>query len=413
MIKKIAIISPDTIPIQLTKDAPELITFHNKTYSIKDKCTRATSFGLRCWNIAEILSKDPEFLVTVFVPNINFPGRENIDFSKIRFDIQPYGLDAATWEWSEELDRKLIQQGFSFVIVQLSYGVGFLNCSVLPNSVNVIVDGYSPILAELPCALIGKQNVFKKIQWKRFYDQYVSLLQRANCILYSNDSQAAYYEGQLFTLGKLDWRAYQFSPLLKVPYGIDINSIEEKETSSSIFKLLWYGSFKSWYYPEKLLEIAESNPNISIDFIGASHPRNNKSYFAYFKKFFTNQKLTNVSIIEDYQDDVSSIYKEYDAGILLSRDWAEEKYSVRVRLLDMLSNGLPVLTNKTNPLFYELYNLKDSIYPLSLENIDSDIKKYYEIKQSVTVSPDSLKYLQDNFNWTNVIEPLKNYIKIF
>ena len=413
MIKKIAIISPDTIPLTLTKDAPESIIFYNRKYSIKDKCTRSTSFGLRCWHIAEVLSQNPEFLVTIFVPSINFPERQNIDFSEIKFDIQPYGLDSATWEWSEELDRKIIQQGFNSVIIPLSYGVGFLNCSVLPNSINVIVDGFSPILAELPCALIGKQNVYKKIYWKRFYEQYVSLLQRANCILYSNDSQASYYEGQLFTLGKLDWRAYQFSPLLKVPYGIKENIISKKEVNSSNFKLLCYGSFKSWYYPEKLIEIASLIPNVSVDFIGVSHPRNNKSYQAYFKKFFANQHIKNVSLIEDYNDDVSTICKEYDAGILLSRDWAEEKYSVRARILEMLSYGLPVLTNKTNPLFFELYNIKDSLYPISIENIEEDILNYRDKKESIKVSDESMKYLQSNFNWNKVIEPLTNYIKIF
>jgi hypothetical protein len=412
MIKKIAIISPDTIPILLTKNAPEFISISNKKYSLKDKCTRANSSGLRCWNIANILSKDPDFLVTIFVPSINFPGRENIDFSTIKFDIQPYDLDSATWDWSEELDRKLFKQEFNFVIIQSSYGVGFLNCSVLPNSINVILDGYSPILAELPCALIRNQNVFKKVYWKRFYEQYIALLKRANCILYANDSQASYYEGQLFTLGKLDWRAYQFSPLLKIPYGINKNNIKPTNRNNSTLKLLWYGSFKSWYYPEKLIEIATKIPNISIDFVGIIHPRNNKSYFSYFKKFFTNHNLKNISVIEEYQD-TEIDYSDYDAGILLSRDWTEEKYSVRTRLLDMLSHGLPILTNKTNPLFYELYKITDSLYPISIETIESDLNKYLSIKNTIKVSEDSFKYLQDTFNWEVVLEPLKNYIKIF
>lgn len=412
MIKKIAIIAPDTIPILLTKSAPEFISISNKKYSLKDKCTRANSSGIRCWNIANILSKDPDFLVTVFVPSINFPGRENIDFSSIKFDIQPYDLDSAIWNWSEELDRKLVKQEFNFVIVQSSYGVGFLNCSVLPYSINVILDGYSPILAELPCALIRKQNVFKKVYWKRFYEQYIALLQRANCILYANDSQASYYEGQLFSLGKLDWRAYQFSPLLKIPYGIDKNNKEDFKENASTFKLLWYGSFKSWYYPEKLVEIALKIPNISIDFIGIIPPRNNKSYYSYFKKFFTNHNLKNVSVIEEYQD-TKIDYNDYDAGILLSRDWMEEKYSVRARLLDMLSHGLPVLTNKTNPLFYELYKITDSLYPISIETIESDLNKYISIKNTIKVSDDSFKYIQDTFSWDVVLEPLKNYIKIF
>jgi hypothetical protein len=79
----------------------------------------------------------------------------------------------------------------------------------------------------------------------------------------------------------------------------------------------------------------------------------------------------------------------------------------------MLSHGLPILTNKTNPLFYELYKITDSLYPISIETIESDLNKYLSIKNTIKVSEDSFKYLQDTFNWEVVLEPLKNYIKIF
>jgi hypothetical protein len=416
-LKSVAILSPDTVPLCLYKDAPSEIEINNKRYSIRDKCTRSTAVGIRAWNIAKVLSAQPDLAVTLFIPDVNYPGKDNIDMDGIAFDIQPYNLDAAAWDWSEELDRKIINRGINFIIVPSVLGVGFLNCSVLPNNINVILDGYVPVLAELPCSLIGQSNISKKIFWNRFIEQYMALLRRANCILYANDMQLSYYEGQLFSIGKLDWKAYQFSTLLKVPYGIDVNiPIEENPDKSEKLNLLWYGPAFAWYYPEKLLEIAAENPNISIDFVALAHPRYNKSYYSFFKKFFSNDSNDmrhNVSLIEEFQDNRLDVYKDYDAGILLSRDWIEEKYSVRGRIYDMVSHGLPVITNKRNPVFHEFREIKDSVYPISIETLEEDINILVKKKSEIKVSEESLRYLQDKFQWNKVLYPLIDYVRNF
>jgi len=413
-LKSIVVLSPDTVPLLLKKDAPSEIEINNRRHSIKDKCTRSTAIGIRAWNIARVLASYPDLSVTLLIPDVNFPGRDNIDFERISFDIQPYNLEAASWNWSEELDRKIINRGFNFVVIPSVLGVGFLNCSVLPNNINVILDGYVPVLAELPCSLIGQSNISKKIFWNRFIEQYMALLKRANCILYANDMQLPYYEGQLFSIGKLDWKAYQFSTLLKVPYGIDINvPLEKTQRKSDNLNLLWYGPVFAWYFPEKLIEIATEIPNLHIDFVALAHPRYSKSYFSFFRKFFSNDMRHNISVIEEYQDNRFDIYKDYDAGILLSRDWIEEKYSVRGRILDMISNKLPVITNSANPLFREFREISDSIYPVSLSTLSEDLSNLIKRKSELKVSDESLSYIQRKIGWDKAIYPLLDYVRNF
>ena len=411
MKKSIILISPDTLPLPLKETAPEKIIENGQSYSLKDKCFRVTGLGKRVWRLAEVLAKTNEFNVTILVPNLNYPGKEHIDEEKLIFKVEPYNFKAAAWDWSEELDRRI--KDANFVIVQTAAGVGFKNCSVLPSSVNVIADGFVPIFAELPCTLLGQSSISRKVFWDKFSDQYLKLLLRSNCVLYANDRQYYYYEGQFFAINKIDWKAFKFSPLLKVPLGVDIVD-KLKRPKDKKLKLLWYGPVYPWYKPEKILDAAANLNNTTIDFIGIKHPRYTNSYNKFFKKFFDAvEGARNINIIEDVRDDHYKLYEEYDAGIVLARDWLEEKYSSRGRVLDMISHGLPVLLNKGNSFFNELSYLPDSIYPITSRTLRKDLTDLEENKSILTVSDKSHELLQKNLAWSVVAEPLVDYIRNF
>ena len=379
---------------------------------LKDKCARTTGLGKRAWKIAESLAHEDDFDVTVLVPNLNYPGKEWIDEEKLLFSVEPYNFSAALWNWSEELDNKL--KYADFVIIQTATGAGFKNCSVLPGNVNLIVDGFVPLSAELPCTLLGQSSISRKVFWNTFSDHHLNLLIRANCVLYASDRQYYYYEGQFFAINKLGWKAFKFSPLLKIPLGVDIVDKVKNANESKKLRLLWYGPVYPWYKPEKLLEIANYLENTTIDFVGIKHPRYKNSYTRFFKKFFdSSQDKQNINIIEEYQDDPVEIYKNYDAGIILAREWLEEKYAVRGRILDMLSNGLPVITNRDNSFFIELNYITDSLYPTSSQTLRKDLSRFESNKNLLQVSDKSHKILQQNLAWSVVTEPLIDYIRKF
>lgn len=408
--KKVVVLSPSVSPLPLVNTAPEIIKDGNIKINFKELFSSITEPGVRAWKIAEILSADKELEVTLYIPNSNFPKNEYIDFSKIPFYIQPYNIKAATWNWSEELDKKL--KDVDFVIVQTTAGVGFQNCTVLPGTVNVIVDGYNPIFAEMPCKLLSSSKIYRRIFWDKFMSQYVELLRRANCVLYANDRQYYYYEGQFFSIKKLDWKAFQFSPLLKVPFGINRIKETQKHQDRKEFSLLWSGSIHLWHEPEKILEQLELLPNVEIRFPCMPDIKYSKFHHNIFKKYFnTVDDRHNVTVSSGNDTLNSDLYSQYDSGILLARDWLEEKYSIRSTVLDMLSFGLPVLLNKGNPLFDELNYLTDSIYPISSNTIYNDLINYSTIKPCV--SKESLLKLQEQLSWDVVIKPLLEYIKRF
>lgn len=413
--KNIIIISPDAVPLTLKEGCPTTIKEGNIDFPIKDKCVRVTATGKRAWMMAHHLSFQKDFDVTLLIPELNFPPREFIDTSEINFNIQPYNYKAANWEWSAELDRRL--KKYDFVIVQSTTGTGFINCSVLPRSVNVILDGYVPLFAELPCALLNYERIYRKIFWtKKFLHQYLDLIRRANCVLYANDRQHYYYEGQFFVSEKLDWSSFKFSPLLKVPFGIDKHQkIERKQNNTDILHLLWYGSAYPWYAPEVLLKAIKDRKDIKVDFVGIIHPRYKKVYNSYFKRIFDMAKEEqNVRIIEDYCDDTNNLFSKYDAGIIIARNWLEEKYSHRCRILDMSSRGFPVILNEGNSLYEESPQcLKNILHPVSTSSLLEDLLSLKEKKSNLDVSQEILDEAYNKLGWESVLSPLIDYIRKF
>jgi hypothetical protein len=120
-----------------------------------------------------------------------------------------------------------------------------------------------------------------------------------------------------------------------------------------------------------------------------------------------------VTVTEEFCDDPAELYTHYDAGIILAWDWLEEKYSVRGRILDMISHGLPVIINENNSFFNELRYIQDSIYPTTAQTLKRDIMRYETNKSLLTVSDRSHRLLQKNLSWSAVASPLIEYIRRF
>jgi len=411
--KSVAIVSPDTVPLTLKDDFPETIKEGNFEFSTKDKCIRTTAPGKRSWRFAEYLSKQKDFDVTLFVPELNFPPREYIDTSNINFELQSYNYKAANWEWSSELDRKL--KKYDFVVIQTTSGTGFLNGTVLPRTTNLILDGWIPFLAELPCVLLNYGRMYRKVFWsKKFLGQYQDLLRRANCVLYANERQHYYYEGQFFMISKLDWSAYKFSPLLKIPYGVDEPQIIEKQQDNPKLNLLWYGPIYPWYAPEVVLDAVKHSENVNVDFVGVVHPRYKKIYNSYYRKFFEEAKeRENINIVEEYCDDSLELFKKYDAGITIARDWLEEQFSHRCRILEQISNGFPVIINNGNALYEEVPILRHALHPVHTDRMLQDLDSIAADKTKLEIDEKQINLIYEELKWEKVLAPVVDYINNF
>lgn len=408
--KKITIISPDVVPLPIKKEEFHKMVNPVESCGFIDRYTKADKYGVRAWKTAEILSKNKNLEVTLLIPDLNYPADRYIDKSKINFHIAPYNYKVSLWNWSEELSRKLKNE--HAVIVQSTAGAGFINCIQLPSNVNLIVDGWSVLPTKLPGLLLNYPKEFRKFSWDRAMQCYKDLLARANCILYSNYRQLYFYESELFSINKLSWKAYQFSPLQYAPYGVDTMERKEIASKTSTLKLLWYGPLYPWYKPEVLTKDLANVSNVEIDFIDIKHPRYQKTYTSYFKDLFTStDEVSNITYRESYYGDIEELFSEYDAGILVSREWLEDAYSTRPILLDMLAAKLPVITNKSNVLYEEFPDLRDAFHVTDSASICSLIK---DIDKSKLIVPDTVtSFLKENLSWDSALSGLSSYVEKF
>jgi hypothetical protein len=409
--KTISIIAPDTVPLPIKEDYLKTLSEKEREVFI-DRCMYTSLAGIRSWKFAEVLSE--KFDVTLLVPDINFPERDDIiDKSKLKFQLDSYNYRVSSWNWTQELDRKLKKP--NFVIMQSNSGCGMQNCSVLPGSVNLIVDGWNILPFELSGNLLTHSKISRKVFWNKALSQYKDLLVRANCILIANDRQHCFYEGLFYGIDKLNYSAFQFSPILKVPYGMDnYENIKKIPSEDKCLKILWNGPIYPWEAPEVLIKELANYDQISIDYVNVRNSRQAKAYNTYFKMFFDRiVDISNIQMIDNSSINIQEACNKYDYGINLSRNWLYESYIHKASLIQMLSWKLPVITNINDSLYDEFNFLQESIEPISTVAIKLEMSRLLDIKQRAILSDESYKQLQDVLSWKNVLLPIIDYIDTF
>ncbi len=411
--KTIVIIASDVVPLPIKKEYLDSLSVQERK-EFKSKYTYAEPAGIRSWKFASVLAEKYEVLL--LVPDIALPDKlkEIVDFSNIKFEIGSYNYRVSSWNWTQELDRKLKKA--NFVIVQCNSGSGIQNCSVLPSTVNLIVDGYNILPQELSGKLLTHSMISRKVFWQKAMMLYNDLITRSNCLLVANERQTFFYEGFFYGIGKLNYSTFQFSPLLKVPYGIEKKEFTETNfnISSNNLKLLWYGTVYPWECPEVLIKELADFDKISIDFINIKHTRQPKVFNTYFKSFFDNvPNISNIQIIDDIDFDLGTAHEEYDFGICLNRNWIYESYVHKTRALEMLANQLPIIINDLDNLNTELDFLKDNIRNVNIPSIKENLITICENKKSSKISKDSYETFTNIFNWNNTLLPVIDYIENF
>lgn len=361
--------------------------------------------GRRSLEFAKGLSE--HFDVILLIPDIYTNTQIDIDYSQLPFAVDTYNFRVASWNWSQELDRKLKKA--HFVIIQANSGAGLQNCAVLPSNVNLVVDGWSVLPLELPGQLLTHSKISRKVFWKKAIDQYHEVITRANCLLVANQRQFHYYEGLFYGINKHNYNSFQFSPILKVPFGID--QIHKKSTQQSKdLRLLWVGPIQSWDYPEILLKEFSNHDDILITFADIKSSTHSKVFNTYFKTFFDRiDEISNMSITSMKSIDL----QDYDFIIHLTRNWIISSYLHKVSILDSISYGCPVITNAEDCLYDEITFLRNSMYVVDNDLIAAQIQDLKSKKTHYQVSDSSQQLLEDTFKWKNVMLPLVDYLYNF
>jgi hypothetical protein len=412
----VGIIGVDTLPLPLKKDFPEKVWVEDpngqgRLVSFKNQYARSTGLGNRVWNIAKQLSANG-LKVTVLIPKHRLPPTcEFIDMEKIPFAIEVYDSSKTTFQYSDDFQKQLSQ--FTTVIVQPG-GIALWNCIYLPSNIQLILDGYIPILSEQPnwltTAATGYQENTRQFVYDRFIDIHTKLMKRIDAVIYANENQACYYEGQLLLLGRVNLNVSQIAiPMIKLPMGVDsVNVIKKKKEKDGTLRLLWYGGAYPWFDPEYILDTLGNQPNIFVDFCGLKHPRFVSSDVCADSAESKIAGYDNMKVLEmDYIEDPSELFSQYDAGIVMAKETPEQHYAHRSRILEMVRYGLPVITDEVCDFANEF--CLQNVYTIPRSTFLNDMNTLS--KSGLSFDNADIKTIKDSLTWPATTKMLINYLK--
>jgi hypothetical protein len=98
---------------------------------------------------------------------------------------------------------------------------------------------------------------------------------------------------------------------------------------------------------------------------------------------------------------------------MLSKNWIENKYSHRVRVLEAISRNMPLIINKGSSLLDDLSFLAQNIHEINSNDLLQELEDIYEHKNTLNDTDTSSRFLQihEVFSWTNILTPLQEIIE--
>jgi hypothetical protein len=335
MQKKVLVISYNTFPVEEVQNVE--------------------GTGLRYWRIACAL-KSAGSQVDLAVLDRNKPNIDEYDGIKIRSFSFNY----------EELDQLLS----NYDVIIFSYAFGQLTKEIIdksPENAILITDAISPYYVE---ALTKSKDSLQDSEIMRFYKDQVEYcnyaLVNSDYIMVAAEKQKELYTGVLAGMGLLD--EFETNRFILTPAYPELNNRIVNKTNNSKINILWFGGMYPWFDPENLLEIFSSGKLkkiATLTVVGGSnpfYPKKDKRFngaFDDFKKQSDQLGLTDKTIFfKDWvgYDERINIFNSADLAVSINADNLENKYSFRLRLADMVGNGVPVVTNGGDPLGENLAN---------------------------------------------------------
>lgn len=313
----------------------------------------------------------------------------------------------------------LLGELFRFDAVVSSYSAGVTNqlFESAPAGVLKIADAYVPIHVEVSARDFA-DDLDEVRQFHSDHVSWIKNLKNSDVILVAHEVQATYYTGLLFGLGKLDPTNYRNMPIIKVPFGANPkDAINHRETSEMKpdKTILWWGGFYPWFDFEYLTELAPrlKERGVKLRIAGAINP------FVRVPKFASKanaviralQKYDNVEFIDwlPYTDRFKAF--EGVAGVIaLNKFGPETALSWRTRYIDLLEQGMPLLTNGGDPFGDMIVEAGGGIRidpdpNVSAREIENSIHESVR-KKFVTAQTGILKSL----SWNNSVIELSTFL---
>ncbi len=246
-----------------------------------------------------------------------------------------------------------------------------------------------------------------------------------------------YYLGALTLMGKLDPEVYLNDPEFKsivdvVPFGMPSGNPKKGKrffrgilpgVKENDFIILWGGTLANWYDVETPLRamkrISQLHPEIKLIFTGFANPMQTKPTETYInsEKLAKKLKLLDKSVFfhKEWIPYESRQYylTECDAGIVTFSDHIENRFSQRIRLLDYIWAGLPVLTNPGNVLgdWIQEDELGEAVSFGDDKTLAKVIVSWAKSPQKIIQMKEGMSSAKKSLSWEKVCRPLIQFFQ--
>ncbi len=283
----------------------------------------------------------------------------------------------------------------------------------------------------------GKTEPEKYLHLAELTSYTLRQIAAADFFICASDRERDYYIGILTIVGKLLPDNYKnnrtFENIISVaPYGLPkrkprtgknllkgkLPGIEKKD-----FIILWGGSIWDWFdclTPIRAMaRLKKTCPRAKLVFMGTTHPATDSPPSQYQKAVNLAKKRKilnkNVFFLSDWIPFREREYylTESDIGITTFEDTIENRFAFRIRLMDYLWAGLPIVTNPGNVLS-DLIEKEEigTIVPFGddkilAKKIESFVKQPLKIKKLSK----NITAVKKRFYWDETLKPLTRFIE--
>jgi len=353
---------------------------------------------IRVWEFAKNLFKKGHD-VTLAVPNNDFP-------SGLPFNISQYTDDNFN-KLTKDKDVAVIQGDVYKKYIRFA------------ERIPTVCDLYDPYIIE--CLHLDPKSFPAAVQTLK------EQLLNGDFFLCSSESQRNFYLGMLAILGRLD--PAQFSKFNKfqnlidlVPFGAAEENLDFTKTAhSGKYVNVFLGGVYTWYDPFTSLDCLKIilRKRNDIKFLFVKFPYNItaiKNIEKEVLEYAVQIGLKDNVIFNDWvpYEERSKLYSDIDVALVIHRATLEASLSFRTRVLDLLSFGIPVITNEGGDLEklikdYECglivkENDSQALADALLLLIENQQKREEMISRGKAL-------IKEKFLWEKVIEPLDEFCK--
>lgn len=272
-------------------------------------------------------------------------------------------------------------------------------------------------------AAIDKSDEFLYSYW----NQEKNIIEKADVFSCVSTPQLLATIGELGTIGRLNrfTNEYEFgyviqNGIIDEDFVHDKKVVRGKLVEEDDFVILWSGGYNTWCDIDTLfkalIKAMETNDKIKFVSTGGEIKGQDEKTYPRFLNLIINSKFSQNFIMKGWisTEDVKNYYFEADVGINIDKDIHEVRLGSKMRILDWLRAGLPILTTKVCELsqIIDREKIGFTFKPNDISGLKQKLLwMAYNREKVKKMGIKGKEYALKNLNYNVITEPLKEWVK--